>query len=280
LGGGLLLAAPRWTYGADVTVQDVLSMASAGLSEDLIIAKIRRSSRPVNLETDQMIQLKRANLSDAVIKALLDPTSSGTYPGYPPTGSTSGGSIGDPNDPWNPHESGIYLLAKDRDGRSRMVMLERAATQGSRSAGMWGPIVTGGWKKMKMKSVIPGVSASVRTDDPSPAFYFYFEDRAAGLGKGLFGYNLTSPNQFALLRLEVNKSNRETVTMEAGGLGVSTGTDAKAMVGFRAERIRPAAYKVTVNNPLASGEYCFLAGYAGGGAATAIDIFDFGVSAR
>ncbi len=147
---------------------------------------------------------------------------------------------------------------------------------------MFTSAVTYGIKKAKEKAVIPGARAVVRTTDTSPVFYFYFDDKAAGLGKGLFGGNVSNPNQFALIKLDVNKSNRETTIAEFGAFGASQGTSTKAMTTFKSERIRNGLYKVVPSAPLQQGEYCFLASFGAGafgaGAAGAIDIFDFGVS--
>jgi len=56
-----------------LTVESVLAMINAGLSEDLIIARIRKDEAAVDLSPDQMIQLKQAGASDSIIKVLLDP---------------------------------------------------------------------------------------------------------------------------------------------------------------------------------------------------------------
>jgi hypothetical protein len=165
-----------------------------------------------------------------------------------------------------------------------MTVLERAAYQGAKTGGVFASAMTYGIKKAKEKAVIPGRRASIRTADASPVFYFYFDDKAAGLGKSYFGIgSLSNPNQFALIKLDVTKSNRETTIMEFGAFGSSSGTNTKAMIGFKSERIRNGLYKVTMNTPIEQGEYCFLAsaGFAGAygaGAAGAVDLFDFGVS--
>jgi hypothetical protein len=202
-----------------------------------------------------------------------------------PSGATpAAGSAasGDLNDPMVPHDSGIYLFTKDTSGTPKLVVLERAAYQGAKT-GTAGLMLTGGLKKAKTKAVIAGPRASIRAE-ASPVFYFYFDDKAAGLGKSYFGIaNVSNPNQFALIKLEVAKANRETVIMEANVFGSSSGTNDKTMIGIKSERIRAGLYKVTVNNPLLPGEYCFLAsagnlGAYGAGAAGAADIFDFGVN--
>jgi hypothetical protein len=296
-----------------LTVDGIVSMVEAGLSDDLIIARVRKEGKPFDLSTDDMIRLKKAKVSDAVMKVMLDPNAPAAEPpasvtrpvviqtpAVPgvatarPSGATPGPAAeasGDPNDPMNPHDSGIYLYTKDRDGKPVMVVLERASYQGTKTGGALGAVVTHGIVKIKTKAVLPGAHATQRVSDASPVFYFYFEDKQAGLGKTYFGIgSLSNPNQFALLKLEVKQSNRETIIGQYGILGSSSGSDDKAMIPFKSERLRAGLYKVTVEN-LVPGEFCFLAStgnlgvvgpygvYGGrGGAASAADIFDFGMS--
>jgi len=202
----------------------------------------------------------------------------------PAPGSTS---TADPNDPLTPHDSGIYLYTKDRDGKPQMVLLERAAYTGAKTGGLFASAVTYGIAKVKTKAQIPGLHASIRVGDPSPVFYFYFEDKQAGLDRtSMFGVgNLSNPNQFALLKLETSKSFRETTIGEFNSFGASSGSDSKAMIQFKSERLRNGLYKVVVDG-MKSGEYCFLAAGpslgasragAYGAVASAADIFDFGV---
>ena len=297
-----------------LTVDDVLAMVSAGLSDNIIIAKLRKEDNSFDLSTEDLIRLKKAKVSDGVLRVMMDPKAvadpAPSAPAAPavtqvpmlagltgipaaaltPSGATptAGANMsGDLNDPQAPHDSGIYLFTKDREGKAQMVVLERAAYQGEKTGGLFASAMTYGIKKAKTKAVIPGARASIRISDPSPVFYFYFEDKQAGLGKTYFGAsNLSNPNQFVLLRLEVRKSDRETVIGQFGSLGASSGSDANAMVAFKSERIRAGLYKVSVDG-VKAGEYCFLAsgavstgmmGAYGAGATGASDIFDFGVS--
>jgi hypothetical protein len=295
-----------------LTVNGVIEMAQAGLSDDIIIARLHKEQKAFELTSEETVRLKKANVSDAVIKVMLDPSApaappraAAPPPAAPPPAATpaqvvitpsipgvarpsgatpgAGEATGDLDDPMSPHDSGIYLLTKDRDGRPQMVVLERAGYQGSKTGGMLMTSLTYGLKKTKTKAVIPGAKAGIRVTDASPVFYFYFDDKQAGLGKTNFGVgSLSNPNQFALLRLEVKGNNRETIIGQFGLTGTSMGSDDKSMVPFKSERIRPGLYKVTVSG-LGMGEYCFLAsGGQGGammsGAMTAVDIFDFGVS--
>lgn len=298
-----------------MTVADVISLVQAGLPDDLIIAQLKQKNQAFNLSTDQLIQLKKSKVSGAVIKVMLDPKSSTsdaaampapaaqtvviapTMAGLAvakPSGATPAAgtaSNADPNDPMAPHDSGIYVYTKDHQGQPQMIPLERAAYQGAKSGGFLASSMTYGIVKAKTRAVIPGEKAGIRVQDVPAVFYFYFDTKDAGLGGGSrFGVgNLSNPNQFALLNLEVHKSNRETIIGKYSALGSSSGSDEKSMVAFKSERVRPGLYKVTVEN-LKPGEYCFLASgnavmaagpyaaYAGGGAgaAGAVDIFDFG----
>ncbi|GIU76282.1 MAG: hypothetical protein KatS3mg004_3369 [Bryobacteraceae bacterium] len=298
-----------------LTVDSIVSMTQAGLSEDLIVARIRKEGKAFDLSPEEMIKLKNAGVSDTILRVMLDPQAEVKPAAQPipqpqapaalvapvvvqtpavpvaaavsnPSGATPGpepsAPAADPNDPMTPHDSGIYLYTRDRDGNPKMIVLERAAYQGSKTGGVLTSALTYGLRKAKMKAVIPGPRASVRTSDRRPVFYFYFEDKASGLGKSYFGLTgLSNPNQFALVMLEVKKSTRETIIMEFGALGASSGTHAKSMVPFKSERIRPGLYKVVPTEQLKEGEYCFLAsagfGAYGAGAAGAVDIFDFAI---
>ena len=272
-------------------------MAGVGLSDEIIIAKIRAHNKPTDLSTEDLVNLKKSRVSDNVIAALLNPNappsstttievSNPLYPARKPSGATSG-IAGDPNDPMTPHDSGIYLYFRDRDGKAKMVELERTAYQGAKTGGIFTSAITYGIAKAKSKALIPGKAASIRIRDPQTAFYFYFDDKATGLsGNSVFAsQNLSNPNQFALIRLTVDKNSRQTEIGEFSMWGASSGNNKKDTIPLRSERLKPGLYKVTVvDAPLREGEYCFMSApvvtssYAGAaGMAAGANLFDFGV---
>jgi len=55
-----------------LTVDGVISLVGAGISDDLVIAKIRKSGQAFDLSTDDMVRLKKAGASDAVMKAMMN----------------------------------------------------------------------------------------------------------------------------------------------------------------------------------------------------------------
>jgi hypothetical protein len=58
---------------AGLTVDGVISLVGAGISDDLIIAKIQKSGQTFDLSTDDMVRLKKAGASDTVMKAMMSP---------------------------------------------------------------------------------------------------------------------------------------------------------------------------------------------------------------
>ncbi|MBI1745927.1 MAG: hypothetical protein HYR55_04975 [Acidobacteria bacterium] len=289
------------------TVDTVIRLHKSGISEDILITKIKQNNKPFDLSADEILKLQEAKVSDRVIQMLMDPTldpktAEGktapapsarpiALPGVSvgkPTGATPDGATpaGDPNDPATTHDSGIYLYQEGQRA-PKMTLLEPAAYTGAKTGGVFVSAVTYGLKKAKQKAVLQGARANIRAADKNPVFYFYFEDKAAALGKSGFhgAGTISSPNQFVCIKLEEKKSARETIVMEMGSLGTSSGTHEKSIVGFKSEKLRPGIYKVIFNKSLEPGEYAFIVGMTIGGASAAgaalpLQIFDFGVSSR
>ncbi len=58
--------------GTRMTVEDVVRLAQAGMSDDVILAQIRAKHQSFDLTADQLIQLKSAKVSERVIRVMLD----------------------------------------------------------------------------------------------------------------------------------------------------------------------------------------------------------------
>jgi hypothetical protein len=286
-----------------VTPDDVLTMMSVGLSDSIILAKIHQHNKPIDLSTDDLVRLKKAKVSDAVIRELIDPSTVPAAEAAPstvvvqsplignagaPSGATPGAGdmAGDPGDPLSAHDSGIYIYTTGHDGKPLMTELERTAYQGAKTGGMFASAMTYGIAKAKSRAIIPGKAANMRVGDPLPVFYFYFDEKSAGLSSSSYfaGQNISNPNQFALIRLDSDKNSRSAEIGEFSMWGASSGNNQKDVVVFKSERLKPGLYKVTLSEPLKAGEYCFMAApmatssYAGVAGTTAgHDLFDFGV---
>ena len=55
-----------------MSVDDVIKLSKAGITDDVIIVQIKKRPQPFELSTDQLIQLKSAHVSDRVIEAMTD----------------------------------------------------------------------------------------------------------------------------------------------------------------------------------------------------------------
>lgn len=263
-------ASPPSAGGEALTNADVLKMVEAKLSDDLIVSKIRASACSFDTSTDTILKLKSHGVSDAIIQAMV-------AAGKPPTqASTPAAAPADPNNPLSPHAPGIYWLAKNQGGR-QLTRLEASAYGGGKTTGIMSSGMTYGLKKMKLKAELAGPHAVLRIREPSPEFWFYFEDAAQGFGRGPLSAQASKPEDFTLAKMEGHKKERQLVVGQANVFGGSFGLRPQDVVAVQVQKVSPGIFKVTVSKALDPGEYCFVppggvaAGMAGG------QLFDFGV---
>jgi len=260
------------TAAADVvTNHSVIEMVAAQLPEEVIITKIQTSKTDFDLSTPALVELNKSGVSANIVKAMMSPKNTPVAAAPAPVVSA------DPNDPTAPHDAGIYIYAN-----KKMILLEPTVYSQGKSGGVFASAMTYGIAKMKWKAVIRNQHADIQIDDPNAVFYFYFEEKSAGLSHQSFG-GTSSPNEFTLLHFDVKGDTRETVVMKANAFGASSGTEDRANVSFTHTKITPGIYKVTPSAPLPPGEYGFISamgiGAYGAGAAGASRVFDFGVGA-
>lgn len=269
------LAATSQQLTTSMSNKDVMDMVALGLSDDVVIDKIHSATATAfDTSLDGLKALKAAKVSDAVIRAMINP-----HPA-PVAGTQAPAAPGNPNDPDAAHDAGIYMYAKSRDG-VQMTLLEPTVYSQGKTGGMFTSAMTYGIAKVKWKAVVRGAHATVRSSDDKAAFYFYFEESNAGLSHATYA-GTTTPNEFQLIRFDEKKDSRETVVMKGNAFGASSGTDDKANIPFTFTKIKPGVFKVVPNAPLKPGEYCFLTssgvGTFGAGAAGANRLYDFGIA--
>jgi len=263
-----------------LTNKEIIEMVSLGLSNDLIVDKIHATdAKNFDTSMEGLKSLKAANVSDIVIRAMVVPHPAIAANTDSPAAQEQPAQPGR-DDPNAPHDSGIYIYAKTKDG-PKMLPLEPTVYSEGKTSGVAASAFTFGIAKVKFLAVVHGPNADVKTTDPGMAFYFYFEEPGTGLTYASYE-GPTSPNEFALLKFEGKTDSRETVVMTANMFGASSGTDQKSSIHFSFAKLRPGVYKVTPNSPLLPGEYCFLSsaglGRHGPGSAGANRLFDFAVT--
>jgi hypothetical protein len=249
----------------------VIEMVNAKLPSDVIITKIQTSKTSFDLSTPALVKLNESSVPSDVVKAMMQRNTSLEIPAAEPPSN--------PNDPNTWHDPGIYVYASN--GReTKLVMLEPTVYSQGKSGGHFASAMSYGIAKIKWKAVVRNAHSNVKVGDSKAVFYFYFEEKGAGLSHPQFG-GTSTPNEFTLLKFDVKKEERETTVMKANAFGSSTGTDDKANIGFKFEKLKPGIYKVIPTRDLSPGEYCFIGAGVGGafapGAAQANRLFDFGV---
>jgi hypothetical protein len=275
---------------ATLTQEQVVQMSKAGLPEDVIVARIKAEPKPLKVSTDDLIKLKKAGVSDGVIRALASPgstmSSGNAAPAASPTATIPAASLAatpaadptptaDPNDPNAPHDPGVYLYATDRDGKRKMEFIDEVGAGREKTHMTW---VHGS----NMKAELPGPRAAVRTADATPVFYMYFSPGANISEVG----SISSPSQFSLVALDAKAGSqggyREVRVAHHGLLHMTYGNDEKKSSLFDSKRIRPYVYKVTPNGSLNPGEYAFIAttSLAGTAQGASVVMYDFGVDGR
>jgi hypothetical protein len=227
-----------------VTNQDVISMAQLGLSDDVIITKIRAASAmggdnvAFDTSLDGLKALKAAKVSDAVIKVMINPAPA---PPAAIVASSSPAVAADPNLP--PPEVGVYW----RD-RARFVLIEGRAVTQTKVGGKAGSLFTDGMRNEHWDAYIEGPASKNVIKERQPEFYFYVPDG-------------DDSSDFTLIQLNKKGDRREFQIGSFGGItGGKSGVKRDKEHEFKAEHVAIRTYRVTLNLSLKPGEYAFFMG--------------------
>ncbi len=257
--------------GEVMTNDEVITLAKAGLSPSIIVGKIRSGKSDFDLSTDSLIKLKQAGVSDDIVAAMLEAKSGRS--------NAAGPSMsGDPNDPMAKHSYGIYLY-EERDGARKMTQLAPNVSAQNRTGGMFTSGLTYGIGKVKIKSNLPGRSATLQIKETQPVFYFYLDITSGGLNTSS-GIPST-PNEFAMIRFNQRSDNREVTIGKANAFGAKGGLSDEYVVQFTAQDLGNGIFKITPAAPLPKGEYAFYlinSGNSNASSAVGAKFFDFGVN--
>jgi hypothetical protein len=254
--------------GKRITNKDVIDMVGLGLSDDIIIAKIRSAAAGGTLQfdtsTDGLKELKAAKVSDEVIKVMINPT--------PPAAQVVVAATPITNDPsLPPPEVGVYWK-----NANAFVLIEGQAISQAKVGGKAGSMFTYGLRNEHWDAYLNGPQSKNVINDRQPVFYLYVPDGA-------------SASDFVLITLEKKGDRREFQIGSFGGItGGKSGVKRDKEVAFTAEHAGIRTYKVKIDAAMQPGEYAFFMGtgqqanMAGGstggarsGGAAAGRIYDF-----
>jgi len=225
-----------------LTNQDVIEMTKLGLSDDVIIAKIRQAyeagTDAVSFDTsvDGLKALKAANVSESIIKVMINPAP-------PPAAVVAGANpmTIDPSLP--PPEVGVYW----RDV-GKFLLLQGQMVTNTKAGGKAGSLFTYGLRNQHWDATIEGPTSKNVIRDPKPVFYLYVPEG-------------TDSSDYVLLKLNKKDNRREFQVGSFGGVsGGKSGVQKDKEIPFHAEHLGIRVYKLTLDNALKPGEYGFFMG--------------------
>ncbi len=264
--------------------QAIIKLAKAGLSDDLIVTTVNTQAGNYDTSTDGLIALKAGGVSDKVVAAILSKSASGatasaapappsatppaasamppapSAPAAPSAPPASAATImPNPDDPAGQHDLGIYLFSDISAPGTKLTRLGGAMYTRANSGNKLTTDITAGLTKMKAKATLNGAHADVRTNDPHPVFYIYFDETATvpDASATTFSAN-TNPNNFTIVKFDVRDGRREAVIGERAAGHNSVGTEHNETSEFTFTKIRPGVYRVELVQTLVPGEYAFV----------------------
>jgi hypothetical protein len=224
-----------------ITNKDVIEMTSLGLSDDVIIEKIRSASAGSALKFDTTLaglkELKAAKVSDTVIKVMINPTP----PQAPVVIGASAVVSNDPNLP--PPEVGVYW----KNGNA-FVLIEGQAVSNSKVGGKAGSFFTYGMRNEHWDATLNGPKSSHVVNERQPTFYIYVPEGS-------------SAADYSLIKLEKKGDHREFEVGSFGGVtGGKSGVKRDKQIEFTADHAGIRVYKITLAHGMEPGEYAFFMG--------------------
>jgi hypothetical protein len=238
----LLASTTAWSQQLNkrITNQDVIDMVGLGLSDDVIIAKIRGASAGGTLQFDTSVDslkaLKVAKVSDEVIKVMINPA-----PPAAPVVVAATPISNDPNLP--PPEVGVYW----KNGNA-FVFVEGQAISQAKVGGKAGSMFTYGMRNEHWDAFLNGPRSKNVINESQPVFYLYVPEG-------------TSASDYSLISLEKKGDRREFQIGSFGGMtGGKSGVKRDKEIAFTVEHAGIRIYKIKPNVPMKPGEYAFFMG--------------------
>lgn len=229
-----------------LTNRSVIALTAAGLSPDIIVAKIASSATSFDLSTNGLLALKQSKVSDAVLKAMLEKPS---------------GRAGAPAGSATPPTS----------GKLPKLDIANHPYLHNKQTGAWSPLekATSSMKSKMIAMGYGGVKFLFQIlNEKSPT-------RLAATDSAVFLINTfgTAIPEFVLYQAKPEKGGRAAVGSKVGGMsGLSSGQDA---LTFNVLPVSNGIFRLVPSKKLFPGEY-FFAGKPVGNVMT-VDAYAFGI---
>lgn len=207
--------------GAKTDTGEIVKMLQAGLSEDVIIEKLKKDGKTYELSADNLIELKRAGATNAILKAMM--TAPPQSSAVPSEGEAAG----------LPDEQGVYIKV-----RGQWTAID-AQVVNSHTANIIGHAFSYGISKAKLKGDVDGAKSKLQVPTPVEILIKCPEG--------------TSATEYRVLRMEEKKDRREFEFYELGFASAKEGAR-KGLVEVKFEKVGKATYKAVLTN-VNGGEY-------------------------
>ena len=243
----MLFTATSLTAQEVLTNDSLVALKKAGLSDSIIIAKIKSSKTKFDVSTDGLIGLKKAGLSDQVIEAVVN---AGAAPATPPAAATPAPPAAPAAAAATASKETIYHLVS-----GKYVELNPAASSMETNVSFY---------SNKSELVLKGKKAQYRLTDKKPVFYSSW-----------------GPNEAPLVRLKPGSDHDDRNLKIGGGSFMpfggtqSYGVRSEDKIDVDSEKDARGLYKMSPKEPLKPGEYAFVLTF--GSAAGSGKVYDFGI---
>lgn len=236
---------------ADETLNNasVIKLQGLELGDAAIIEKIKTSKCDFDTSIEGLEQLKKANVSNPVIAAMIATKAPATVPV-----SVAPVVAGDPNDPSTMHSAGIWVL-QENNGQKMMTKVAYYRPQTETKVGGYNPFAG---PSHEQYVYLAGAKSQLQLSERRPTFYFYFvSGQQLSTQGGSFEFmNLQNPEEFMLTRFEIKDGQRQ-LPIRKGNAWYNSNDLKNSVRGFQAEKAAEGIYKILINNDLVNGEYAF-----------------------
>jgi hypothetical protein len=230
--------------------QDILDMASMGLSDDVILEKIRTAPETgFATDLESLKALKAAHVSDVVIRAMINPKLAAA-PAAPAASAAA------PANPDVPEDIGVYIKV-----RGKLVDVTPEVV-GWKTGGALKSFATNGLNKGHVNGTIQGPKSALQVGSDAE----FIVKCAEG----------TAVTEYQLLRLDMKGDRREFRSI-TGGIIHSSGGAEKNAEKFDYEKVAPRVFRIKLP-PLKKGEFGILPpGSTSGNVASSGKMYTFGI---
>lgn len=242
-----------------MTVEDVIKLSKAGLSDDVIITQIKKRPQPFDLTPDELISLKNSHVSERVIETMVGtsvaPTSGGKTTSVVPDAPRP---MPVPDEVQSLSEGFYY---KSPQGWKRLEPISMAGGGLKHVGKMFVPGLT-----PQMVWTFRGAEAPVQIEGKRPTFCVKESPSLASVAG-------RSERDLVMVRFDKKKDHRELQTTNGGNMFTfKAGLSKDRTPDITTKTITDGVFIVTSSEDLKPGEYMltFAAlGYSG---------YDFGIS--